>query len=165
MKILSGILYCSVLFGSSVFAAETEIKTITVSRMTADTALVAARAAIQACRKKGIQVAATVVDRDGNVQVTLRDTIAAPLTLEISRQKAFTAANFNAATSRLTSRANSPVGRIDGLVMSAGGVPIQVAGTLVGAIGVSGAPSGKTDEECAKAGVEPVQSELEMMMQ
>jgi uncharacterized protein GlcG (DUF336 family) len=46
--------------------------------------------------------------------------------------------------------------------MSAGGVPIQVAGALVAGVGVSGAPSGETDEECAQAGVEKVIDDLEM---
>jgi uncharacterized protein GlcG (DUF336 family) len=57
---------------------------------------------------RAVQIGVTVVDRDGTVQVALRDTIAAPITLEISRMKAFTAANFNAATSAMTERANTP---------------------------------------------------------
>jgi uncharacterized protein GlcG (DUF336 family) len=51
---------------------------------------------------------------------------------------------------------------IDGLAMFAGGVPIQAAGVLVGAVGVSGAPSGETDEECARAGVAAVQDDLDL---
>jgi uncharacterized protein GlcG (DUF336 family) len=41
--------------------------------------------------------------------------------------------------------------------MSAGGATITVGGSLLGGVGVSGAPAGETDEECAKAGVEAVQ--------
>ena len=48
--------------------------------------------------------------------------------------------------------------------MSAGGAVVQVGGALVGGVGVSGAPSGETDEECAKAGVAAVQDDLEMAM-
>lgn len=134
-----------------------------VKRLTMATAVKVAQGAVDECRKKGIQIAATVVDRDGTVQVTLRDTIAAPLTLSISRMKAYTAANFNSATSAMADRANTPIGRAPGLTMSAGGVPIQAGGSLLGAVGVSGAPSGETDEECAKAGVAAVQDDLEMM--
>ncbi len=136
---------------------------VTVKRLSMDTAMKIAQATIAACREKGIQIAATVVDRDGTVQAQLRDTIASPLTLNISAQKAYTAANFNAATSSMADRGNTPVGRVDGLVMSAGGVPIQVGGALLGAVGVSGAPAGETDEECAQAGVAAVQDDLEMM--
>jgi uncharacterized protein GlcG (DUF336 family) len=96
--------------------------------------------------------------------VQLRDTIAAPITVPISKMKAFTAVNFNAATSALGNRADTPIGRVDGLVMSAGGVPIQAGGSLLGAVGVSGAPSGETDEECAQAGVDKVSDDLEMAM-
>jgi uncharacterized protein GlcG (DUF336 family) len=35
---------------------------------------------------------------------------------------------------------------------------------LLGAVGVSGAPSGETDEACAQAGIDRVQDDLEMAM-
>ena len=138
--------------------------TVSLKRLSLETATAVAQGAIEACRKEGIQIGVTVVDRDGIVQVTLRDTIAAQITVPISRQKAFTAVNFNAATSALTSRAGTPIGRIDGLVMSAGGLPIQAGGQLLGGVGVSGAPSGETDERCAQAGVDKVIDDLEMAM-
>jgi len=143
-------------------AAAEDAPMISVKRLAMGTAVKVAQGAVDACREKGIQIAATVVDRDGTIQVTLRDTIAAPITVPISKMKAFTAVNFNAATSALGSRADSPIGRIDGLVMSAGGVPIQVGGALIAGIGVSGAPSGATDEACAQAGVDAVLEDLEM---
>lgn len=148
---------------SAPLAAEDNLM-VSVKRLSMDTALSIAQAAIAACREKGIQIGVAVVDRDGVVQAHLRDTIAAPITLPISRQKAFTAVNFNANTSALGARADTPIGRLDGLVMSAGGVAIQVGGSLLGGVGVSGAPSGKTDEECAQAGVDKVMEDLEMSM-
>jgi uncharacterized protein GlcG (DUF336 family) len=138
---------------------------VQVKRLSLETATQIAHAAIDACREKGIQIAATVVDREGTVQVTLRDTIAAPITVPISEMKAKTAVNFNAATSALKERADTPIGRIDGLVMSAGGVPVLVGGSaLVAGVGVSGAPAGETDEECALAGIAKVQEDLDMAM-
>jgi uncharacterized protein GlcG (DUF336 family) len=138
---------------------------VQVKRLSLDTAVKIAQGAIEACREKGIQIGVTVVDRDGTVQVTLRDTIAAPITVPISEMKAKTAVNFNAATSALSERADTPVGRVDGLVMSAGGVPVLVGGSsLVAGVGVSGAPAGETDEECALAGVAKVQEDLDMAM-
>ena len=144
-----------------VFAAE-EPGLVSTKRLTMQTALMIAQAAIAECTKQGIQIGVTVVDREGNVQVTLRDTIAAHITVPISKGKAFTAANFNSPTSALSDRANSPVGRAPGILMSAGGLPIQVGGSLVGAVGVSGAPSGITDEACAQAGIDAVLDDLEM---
>ena len=144
--------------------AEEAAPTVNLKRLSLETANRVALGAIEACRKEGIQIGVTVVDRDGTVQAVMRDTIAAQITVPISRMKAFTAVNFNAATSALTSRADSPIGRIDGLVMSAGGLPIQAGGQLLGGVGVSGAPSGETDERCAQAGVDQVMDDLEMAM-
>jgi uncharacterized protein GlcG (DUF336 family) len=151
-------------FMQSAVAEDEASPTVSLKRLSLETATTVAQGAIDACRKEGIQIGVTVVDRDGIVQVTLRDTIAAQITVPISRQKAFTAVNFNAATSALTDRADSPIGRIDGLVMSAGGLPIQAGGQLLGGVGVSGAPSGKTDERCAQAGIDQVIDDLEMEM-
>lgn len=137
---------------------------IQVKRMSMETAGAIAHAAIDACRKKGIQIGVTVVDRDGIPQVVLRDTIAPTITLPISKGKAYAAVMFNVPTSELAERANSPIGRVPGLVMSAGGVPIQIGGSLLGGVGVSGAPSGETDQECAQAGVDAVATDLEMSM-
>ncbi len=144
--------------------ADEAAPTVNLKRLSLETANRVALGAIEACRKEGIQIGVTVVDRDGTVQSVMRDTIAAQITVPISRMKAFTAVNFNAPTSALTERADSPIGRIDGLVMSAGGLPIQAGGQLLGGVGVSGAPSGETDERCAQAGVDKVLDDLEMAM-
>ena len=39
-------------------------------------------------------------------------------------------------------------------------MPIDEAGTLWGAIGVSGGPGGDADESCARAGIKAVADEL-----
>lgn len=145
-------------------AAAEDPMMVSVKRLSLETAQRIAQGAIDACREKGIQIGVTVVDRDGVIQTQLRDTIAAPITIPISFKKAYTAVNFNADTSALGERADTPIGRLDFLVMSAGGAVVQVGGALVGGVGVSGAPSGDTDEECAKAGVAAVQDDLEMAM-
>ncbi|MGD8557576.1 MAG: heme-binding protein [Chromatiales bacterium] len=136
---------------------------VNIKRLSMETTQAMAMAAVEACRKEGINVGVTVVDRNGIPQVMLRDTLAAHLTIEISKRKAYTAANFNAATSTLEDRADTAVGRFDDLIMSAGGVPINVGGFIYGGIGVSGAPSGETDEMCAQAGLDAVAEDLEML--
>ncbi len=161
-KLLPGIL-CACLFASPAVADEEEVSMISTKRMSMPTALKIAQATIAACTELGIQIGVTVVDREGIVQVTLRDTIAAQITVPISHRKAYTAANFNAATSALDDRANTPVGRAPMILMSAGGLPIEVGGNLVGAVGVSGAPAGETDEQCAQAGIDAVLDDLEML--
>jgi uncharacterized protein GlcG (DUF336 family) len=136
---------------------------VNIKRLSMETTQKIAMAAVEECRKQGINVGVTVVDRNGIPQVMLRDTLAAHLTIEISKRKAYTAANFNAATSTLEDRANTAVGRFDDLIMSAGGLPINVGGFIYGGIGVSGAPTGETDEVCAQAGLDAVAEDLEML--
>ena len=161
-KIPFATLFACVLAVPSVMAEDSML--IETKRMTMETALAIASATVEACREKGIQIGVTVVDREGIPQVVLRDTIAPTITLPISKGKAYTAVMFNVPTSDLSERANGPIGRVPGLVMSAGGLPIQIGGSLLGGVGVSGAPSGETDQACAQAGVDAVAMDLEMSM-
>ena len=138
--------------------------TVNIKRLSLDTALRIGKAAIDKCRKEGVSISVTVIDRGGNVQVVLRDTLAMEVSVPISRKKAYTAMEFNSPTSAMKDRftGNYDVPKIDDLLVSAGGIPINIAGSIIGGIGVSGAPSGLTDEACAKAGLAAVQDDLEM---
>jgi len=136
---------------------------IKIPRLTLETVQKIAQAALTECRKGENQVSVTIVDRSGHTVIVLRDTLAPEVTLELSRQKAYTAMSFNAATSTLENRFTQPfsVGKIQGLLFYAGGVPIEAGGNIVGGIGVSGAPAGTEDEKCASAGVLAAQFDLE----
>ncbi len=133
-------------------------------RLSMDTALRMAQAAITACRKAGVNVTVTVVDRSGHPQVVLRDTLAMNLSLVVSRDKAYTAMTFDTPTSRLEHRFPDrySVPKEPGIIISAGGLPITAAGSIIGGIGVSGSPSGVTDEQCAQAGLDAVRTDIEM---
>jgi uncharacterized protein GlcG (DUF336 family) len=141
-----------------------EPMTYNIKRLSMETALRIAEATIAACRKEGVQIAVTVVDRGGHAQVVLRDVLAMDITLPLSQKKAHTAMAFNSATSDLEGRFGGAYGvpKLDSLVISAGGIPINIAGNIMGGIGVSGAPSGETDEKCAHAGLAAVRDDLEM---
>lgn len=144
-------------------SAEDLVTIIKIPRLTLEASSKIAEAAIAACRQKGIQIGVTVVDRSGDAMVFMRDTLAPKVTIEISRQKAFTAVNFNAPLSTMEDRFTKPfaIGKVDGLVFSAGAIPIEAAGNIVGAVGVSGASTGEQDEACAKAGLDSIAFELE----
>jgi len=96
--------------------------------------------------------------------VVLRDVLVMDITLPISKQKAHTAMAFNTPLSQLQGRFTKPfqVPKLDGLMVGAGGLPINIGGSIMGGVGVSGAPSGATDEKCAKAGLDAVTEDLEM---
>lgn len=161
-KFIVSILALSTLAFKPVLAEES--MTITVKRIKMETALRIAEAAIKQCRKEGVQIAVTVVDRSGHEIVVLRDVLAMDITLPISKQKAHTALAFNTPLSQMEGRFKKPyqVPKMDGLMISAGGVPISVGGALMGGIGVSGAPSGEIDEKCANAGLNAVKEDLEL---
>jgi uncharacterized protein GlcG (DUF336 family) len=50
---------------------------------------------------------------------------------------------------------------LPGVVIIGGGLIVESGGSLVGAVGVSGAPGGDVDEACAKAGLEAIQQKLD----
>jgi uncharacterized protein GlcG (DUF336 family) len=52
------------------------------------------------------------------------------------------------------------VRHVDGALMAGGGVPIEAAGSIVGGIGISGAPSGKLDDDCARAGIAAIEDDI-----
>ncbi|MGA9666774.1 MAG: heme-binding protein [Gallionella sp.] len=150
--------------GGPAFASTGQPLTVNIKRLSLDTALRIGRAAIEKCRKEGVSVTVTVIDRGGDAQVVLRDTLAMDVSIAISKKKAYTAMEFNSPTSLMEDRFKGAynVPKIDDLLISAGGIPINIAGNIMGGIGVSGAPSGLTDETCAKAGLAAVQEDLEM---
>lgn len=135
-----------------------------VKQITLDLADTIAMKTIEACRAEGYNVSAVVLDRAGIVQAALRDTLAARYTLEIAKRKAGTVilsgvASGEFAQSRQDIRPE--IDHIKGLIVMQGGLPIEAAGSLVGAVGVSGAPGGDKDEACARAGLKAVQDKLE----
>jgi uncharacterized protein GlcG (DUF336 family) len=142
--------------------AEDAPLSVNVKRLSLETAQRVAQATIDECREQGYQVSVTVVDRNGIPQVMLRDTLGPPVSVGISKDKAYTSANFTAASGGLERMKDSPLYSRDGLAMMAGAVLIEAGGSVYGAVGVSGAPGGEIDESCAIAGVAAVSDDLEM---
>ena len=50
---------------------------------------------------------------------------------------------------------------MDGIIIMQGALPIEIAGSRVGAIGVSGAPGGDKDEACAQQALDKLSDRLE----
>ena len=139
---------------------------VTYRTMSPETALELASAALADCRQRGFQVAVAVVDRFGVTQTMLRDRFAGPHTPQTAVGKAWTAVSFRTSTSDLVAatQPGSPqagVRNLPRVVVLGGGVTVEAGGSLVGAVGVSGGPSGEADEACAKAGIEAIRGKLE----
>ena len=57
--------------------------------------------------------------------------------------------------------AQSGIRNLPGVVVIGGGLTVEAGGSLVGAVGVSGAPGGDADEACARAGIDAIRDRLE----
>ncbi|WP_137127214.1 heme-binding protein [Roseomonas sp. HF4] len=128
-------------------------------------ALDLAQATLRACRDRGFQVAVSVVDRFGVTQVVLRDALAGAHTPDTAVAKARAAVSFRASTEELSAltqagQLNSAIRHLPGYVFLGGGVPVESAGSIVGGVGVSGAPGGAEDDACARAGITAVEDRL-----
>lgn len=139
---------------------------VTYRTLSPDLALELAQETLKACRKKGYQVAVSVVDRAGNLQVTLRDRLAGPHTPEVARRKAWTAVSFRTDTVTMSEATRSGAEQngvrfVADALMVGGGVPVRAQGSIVGGVGVSGAPGGKLDDACARVGIEAIIEKLE----
>jgi uncharacterized protein GlcG (DUF336 family) len=139
---------------------------VSYKSLTPEIALDLARAALTDCQHRGYQVAVAIVDRFGVIQVILRDRYAGPHTPPTASGKAWTAATFRSSTSNLFAISQpgmmqAGIRNLPGAVIIGGGLVVEAGGSLVGAIGVSGAPGGDADEACAKAGIEAIQGKLD----
>ena len=147
-------------------AAQAQDATFSTKSMTPETALKAAQAALESCRKAGYQVAVAVSDRAGVPQVVLRDRFGGVHTVKVAIDKAWTSASFRIPTAQLATetqagRPMSGIRSVPRVAAFGGGVPIEAGGSTLGAIGVSGAPGGEADEACARAGIKAIADALE----
>ncbi len=156
-----------VTFGALVCtAAGASSATFEVRQLTLESAQKAAQAALNHCRKLGAQVAVAVVDRGGNTQVMLRDRFAGSHTPDVAVNRAWTAASFKTNTPELAKLSEpgmpaSGIRHYPRVVLVGGGMMIQAGGALLGGIGVSGAPGGEMDDDCAKAGIKAIANDIE----
>lgn len=144
--------------------AQAQDATFTLRQLTPEIALKLARATLEACRKEGFQVAVAVVDRAGITQVLLRDRFAGPHTVSVAADKAWTAVSFRQDTLSFTKATADPLHagprHFARVVAVGGGVPVEAAGSILGAVGVSGGPGGEADDRCARAGLEAIKDEI-----
>ena len=139
--------------------------TFSLTSLTPDVALKLATAARQSCNEQGYQVAVAVVDRSGLLQAFIRDRFATPHTVEVAGRKAWTALSFRIPTSEMEEATNHETNMMgirhaSQALMVGGGLPIEAGGSLLGGIGISGAPGGDLDEACAADGLLAIEDDL-----
>ena len=161
-NLLAATVAASLLAGSA--AAQETL--VTYKSLSLELAQDLAKATLADCRKRGFQVSVAVVDRFGVTQVLLRDRFAGSHTVSTASGKAWTAASFRTSTTELVASSQpgmmqAGIRNLPGAVIIGGGLTVEAAGSLLGAVGVSGAPGGDADEACAKAGIDAVRDKLD----
>ena len=111
-------------------------------------------------RRKGWTVAIAIVDAAANLIMFQRMDGVQTGSLAVSIGKAQTAAKFNRTSKELEEMVTGPrpgFMAVDGIVPIQGGVPVVVAGKVLGAVGVSGVKSSE-DEQVAIAAIDALQT-------
>lgn len=157
----------ALLLAASATFAQSSPATHSIRVLTPEAAQKAVNAAMAECRKQGFQVAVAVVDRSGVTQALLRDRFAGAHTPMVATNKAWTAVSFRTPTTELAraTQAGQPASGLRSVprfTAVGGGLLFEAGGSIVGGIGVSGAPSGDADEACAKAAITALRDDLEL---
>jgi uncharacterized protein GlcG (DUF336 family) len=123
------------------------------------------------CAQKGYAVTAVVVDLDGVRQAFLRGDKSPIHSSDNAFYKAYSAASLTLARKEDSTKVVAdrmaknpattvPATQLPNITYAQGGVTIMVGGTAIGAIGVSGAPGGQFDEECARTALAKIQDRM-----
>ena len=122
-------------------------------------------AAVAKARELGVTENVAILDDGGNLKAFSRMDGAPILCIEIAQNKAYTAL-FGVPTHDLFNFIHADPSLLAGIPTLArvaawgGGLPIKVNGEVVGAIGLSGAPTVQNDVDCAKAALALVSDEV-----
>lgn len=135
--------------------------------LSAPQAMQLATIAYEDCAARGYRVSVAVVARDGSLVAFLRHPDSGPHSIEVAQRKAWTANTFRTATTVLQAGTRSDFMRdIPGALIIGGGLPLNMGGYHLGAVGVSGAPAekvtGDLDDACAQAGIDAIRTDVEM---
>src|ERR1700688_3291675 len=113
-------------------------------------------AAVAKARELGVTENVAILDDGGNLKAFSRMDGASIPTIEIAQKKAYTAL-FGVSTQDFFDFIKGDPSLLAGIPTLArvaawgGGLPIKVNGEVVGAIGLSGAPTVQNDVDCARA--------------
>ena len=144
---------------------------VNISKLSAPLANELVGESVANCAQKGYTVTAVVVDLDGVRQALLRGNGAPIHTLDNAFYKAYSAASLTLARKEDSTKAVAermsknppstvPQTPLPNVTYAVGGVTIKVGEAPIGAIGISGAPGGQFDEECARAALAKIQDRM-----
>ena len=155
LRMSAGLLLCSIGFSAHGQGL------ITTQKISAALANELVGESVADCAKKGYKVVAVVVDLDGVRQAMLRGDGAPIHSMDNAFYKAYTLASMGLArkeesTKQMQDRmakappSSVPVFPLPNITYAQGAIALIANGETMGALGVSGAPGGQFDEECAR---------------
>lgn len=127
--------------------------------ITLEQAMKAGQAALAEAKKMNLNEGIAVVDTAGRLVYFMKMDNSRAAAVELAQHKARTAAMYKLPSKAYEERvAAGGVGitvlTLDGVIASAGGIPILMGGKIIGAIGVGGGPNGNIDSQVAQAGID-----------
>src|SRR5260221_10674212 len=157
--------FAMALAGVAVGVSTSSADTLPTHRIPAALAVEAASETIAVCGKQGYRETAVVLDADGATIVAVRGDGAGIHTLDSAHDKAYTSVSFKNDTIALAERAKgedsiAPLAKLPHVMFFGGGVVIKLGDETIGAIGASGAPGAKLDDNCARAGLDKIRDRL-----
>ena len=144
---------------------------ITTQRLSAALANELVGDAVAICAKNGYKVVAVIVDTDGVRQAFLRGDGAPIHSVDNAYYKAYSIASLGSArkeesTKQMADRmakaapSTEPQTHLPNVTYAQGGLAIMVNGATIGGFGVSGAPGGNFDEECARGALAKIKDRM-----
>jgi uncharacterized protein GlcG (DUF336 family) len=124
-------------------------------------------AAVAKARELGVTENVAILDEGGNLKAFSRMDGAPIPTIEMAQNKAYTAL-LGVSTQDFFNFIQGDPSLLAGIPTLArmaawgGGFPIEVDGEIVGAVGVSGAPTVQNDVDCARAALAVVSDEVQV---
>ena len=155
----------AIVLAGIVVASSSTADTLRTHRIPAALAMEAVSETISACANQGYRETAVVLDADGAIIAAMRGDGAGIHTLDSAHDKAYTSVSFENDTITLAERAKgedsiAPLSKLPHVMFFGGGVVIKLGDETIGAIGASGAPGAKLDDNCARAGLAKIQDRL-----
>jgi uncharacterized protein GlcG (DUF336 family) len=144
---------------------------VTVQKLSAALANELVGESVANCAQKGYKVVAVVVDLDGVRQALLRGDGAPVHSMDNAYYKAYSIASIGLSRKEETTKQMAdrmakaapttvPQTPLPNITYAQGGLAIMAGGNTIGGLGVSGAPGGQFDEECARAAMAKIKDRM-----
>lgn len=168
LKITQLIVAVSSCTGAVIASASSNI--VTTEKLSWRLASQLAADAVGICASRGYSVTATVVDTTGHQQAVVKGDTVPLQSLSVSYRKAYTAYSYGQAFDKASTGdlirsghggpADAALNTIPEVLFVPGGVTIRSGKTVLGGLGVSGAPGGEKDEMCAAEALAHFQNQI-----